>query len=100
MGLPATVTIGTLHLSLQAAITVVAGVIIGLATIIVFPSRWLLGFALTAAFFLAAYNVNCVVVGKCKTWAWILTAFYLAYIALAIPAMFLKVNVYKVAPPA
>lgn len=70
-----TITIGTLKISLFAFVVAVLGIIIGLLmSIYVNP---ILGLFTTGGFFVAAYNLNCVIVGKCKIWAWILYVIYL-----------------------
>ena len=37
-----------------------------------------------AGFFVAAYNVNCAIVGKCEFWAWLLTFVYVIYALMVI----------------
>lgn len=39
---------------------------------------------------LAAYNVNCVQVGHCKVWAWILTGLYIFSVAISALVLLMK----------
>jgi len=67
--------IGKLKMSLFAFIVAICGIFIGL--MFSFKLHPLLGIVITGSFFLAAYNINCVIVGKCEIWAWILLIIYL-----------------------
>ena len=67
--------VGKLKMSLFAFIVAICGIFVGL--IFSFKVHPLLGIVITGAFFLAAYNINCVIVGKCEIWAWILLIIYL-----------------------
>jgi len=77
-----TVTVGKLKMSLFAFITALCGILLGLIT--AFKVNLYVGLVLTASFFIAAYNINCVIVGKCNTWAWILLIIYLLNTIIAV----------------
>lgn len=82
------VTVGKLQLTLPAAIVAASGFVVAIAMAwLVHP---ILGIAILPGFFLAAYNVNCVTVGHCTTWAWILTSIYTFYTLLIVVIMILK----------
>jgi hypothetical protein len=72
-----TVKIDDLEISMQAFITAMAGLVLGVA-MSTLVNVWS-GFLIVAVFFVAAYNVNCAVVGKCINWSWILVAVYVLY---------------------
>ena len=83
------VTIGKLQMTLPAAIVAVAGFVIAVAVAwLVHP---IMGIAVLPGFFIAAYNVNCVTVGHCTTWAWILTSIYAFYTAILVIVMLSKI---------
>lgn len=69
-----TVLVGNVKMSLFSFIVAGAGILIGLITS--FRINILAGLVLTASFFIAAYNLNCVIVGQCKIWAWVLFVVY------------------------
>ena len=70
-----TMTVGKLKMSLFSFIVAVCGILLGLITS--FKVNLWAGLIITASFFIAAYNLNCVIVGKCHIWAWILLIVYL-----------------------
>ena len=81
-----TIVVGDLKMSLFSFIIAAAGIVLGL--VISFNYSIFIGLITTASLFLAAYNLNCVIVGKCKTWAWILFVIYLLNVILSLLANF------------
>jgi len=79
MALPSTIKVGSLVLSLQSFVVAAAGLLVGLVLFFMLPSiaTAVASLVITGIFFLYAYNINCVVVGQCSIFSWILTAFYL-----------------------
>ena len=69
-----TVTIGNLKISLFSLIVVVSGLVAGL--FVSYMTNPVVGLILIAGSFLGAYNLNCVIVGDCKMWAWVLLVTY------------------------
>lgn len=72
-----TVKIGKLEITTQAFIVIVIGLVLG-----VFSSYFmnpLAGLVIIPAFFLSAYQINCMIVGKCIVLTWILIALYILY---------------------
>jgi hypothetical protein len=68
--------------------TLIAGLILSIVIAFTFPvSGPLIGIFVLLVWVLLAYNINCVQVGHCYTWAWILTIFYLIYISFAVFAL-------------
>jgi hypothetical protein len=49
---------------------------------LVVPWGWTLGLLILPLFLLGAYSVNCMVVGSCAVWAWILAALYVINVVL------------------
>jgi hypothetical protein len=74
------ITVGKLKLTLPSFITAVCGIIVGLATSI--KINPFVGLAAVVPFLIAAYTVNCTVVGHCTTWAWVLTVLYVVNVAI------------------
>lgn len=71
-----------------AFLTLLAGLILSIVIAFTFPvSGPLVGIVVLLVWMLVAYNVNCVQVGHCYKWAWILTIFYLIYVGFAIFAL-------------
>lgn len=73
------INIGSLKMTMPAFITAICGAVIGVSLLFVLPQLWPMSLMVVGASFIAAYNVNCVVVGNCNAWAWILTTFYIVY---------------------
>lgn len=69
-----TIMIGKLKMSLFSFIIVIFGLIVGLLVSI--KLNVYLGLLITLSSFISAYNVNCVIVGSCKIWAWILVTIF------------------------
>lgn len=69
-----TVLVGNVRMSLFSFIVAGSGILLGLIT--AFRVNIVVGLVLTASFFIAAYNLNCVIVGQCKIWAWVLFVVY------------------------
>ena len=73
-----TVRIGSVEVCYPAFVTLICGLIISIL-ISVSGSIWL-GILTFGVFLVTTYNVNCVVVGNCTTWAWILMCIYIFYV--------------------
>lgn len=72
------ITIGKLKLTLPSFITAVCGIFVGLVTSI--KLNPFMGLVTVLPFLIAAYTVNCTIVGHCTTWAWVLTTLYVVYV--------------------
>lgn len=79
-----TITIGKLKMSLFSFIVALSGLVIGLISSI--KINIVSGLVITLGFFLAAYNLNCVIVGHCRIWAWVLLIVYLINIVTTFSA--------------
>jgi hypothetical protein len=77
-----TVKIGSIEVCYPAFVTLICGLIISIL-ISVSGSIWL-GIVTFGVFLVTTYNVNCVVVGNCTTWAWILMFIYIFYVFINI----------------
>jgi len=77
-----TVRIGSIEVCYPAFVTLICGLIISIL-ISVSGSIWL-GIVTFGVFLITTYNVNCVVVGNCTTWAWILMFIYIFYVFINI----------------
>lgn len=71
------VSIGKLQMTLPSVMVAITG--FATALVIAWKVHPIMGLAILPGFFLAAYNVKCVTVGQCTTWAWILTSMYIFY---------------------
>lgn len=73
---------GELSISLASFLTLLSGFIV--AVLIMFASKktFVLGLTTFLVFCVVAYNVNCVQLGHCNTYAWILTILYMGYAAI------------------
>ena len=80
-----TVQIGSINVCYPAFVTLLSGLVISLL-IAVNGNMWL-GLLTLGVFLVTTYNVNCVIVGNCTTWAWVLMSIYILY-ALANIAIF------------
>lgn len=80
-----TVQIGSISVCYPAFVTLLSGLVISL--LIAFNGNMWLGLLTFGVFLVTTYNVNCVVVGNCTTWAWVLMSIYVFY-ALANIAIF------------
>ena len=80
-----TVQIGNIQVCYPAFVTLICGLIISLL-IGVNGNIWL-GVLTFGVFLLTTYNVNCVVVGNCTTWAWILMCIYIFYVLANVAVM-------------
>lgn len=76
-----TVTVGSLTMTLPAAIIAAIGVVSAVAMVLYHPGLLLPSMVMLGVFFIAAYNINCTVVGHCETFAWILTLCFLVLLA-------------------
>lgn len=73
-----TVKIGNIHVCYPAFVTLICGLITSL--LIAATANIWLGILTFGVFLVTTYNVNCVVVGNCTTWAWILMSIYVFYV--------------------
>jgi len=74
-----TITIGALTVSIQAFITALSGIALGILLMIVLPGNLkLIGLISSLLILMSAYTVNCTVVGNCVVWAWVLTVMSLS----------------------
>ena len=73
------VKVGGLNMTVQALVTLVSGLIIGIVLACVSSAGVAIGIPLFLAFCVAAYNVNCAIVGHCQVWANVLTCVYAIY---------------------
>jgi hypothetical protein len=90
------VKIGDLRITLFALIAAVCGIISGLYASYIYSGvsdtfGIILGLVTIGVSFLTAYNLNCVIVGHCKVWAWILVSVYVLNTLL----MFIPITVKK-----
>ena len=76
-----TVTVGSLTMTLPAAIIAAIGIVSAIAMVLYHPGLLLPSMVMLGVFFIAAYNINCTVVGHCETFAWILTLCFLVLLA-------------------
>ena len=75
------VELNTIQITQPAFITLV----IGLTTAILISFFDLFtGLSIFLVFLIASYNVNCVEVGHCQTWARMIVAFYIIYIVYVV----------------
>jgi len=68
-------------MTLPAAIIAAIGVVSAVAMVLYHPGLLLPSMVMLGVFFIAAYNINCTVVGHCETFAWILTLCFLVLLA-------------------
>jgi len=92
VSVPATITVGSLTLSLQAFIVAAVGMLLGLLMFLVYPhlATAVAGVVTVGVFFLYAYNINCVVVGQCTIFAWVLSSLMVLQALLLIIAVVMK----------
>jgi hypothetical protein len=73
-------------MSVQAAILAVAGLVLSVTMILLYPN-WIsiiASMAILLGMLFASYAVNCTVVGHCQVLAWLFTILYGSYAMLAI----------------
>jgi len=68
-------------MTLPAAIIAAVGVVSAITMVLYHPGLLMPSLVMLGVFFIAAYNVNCTVVGHCETFAWILTVCFLILLA-------------------
>jgi hypothetical protein len=68
------VKIGSLTVSVQAAIVAACGVAVGLLA--AYYVNVFVGVLMMIPFFVNAYGINCTIVGHCTIWAWTLCIVY------------------------
>jgi hypothetical protein len=77
-------------LTIQSFVTLLCGIVISVIMFIVSYKAFDIGTVLfnvaiiLLSFIILAYNVNCVQLGHCYTWSWILTIFYCIIVVLFI----------------
>jgi hypothetical protein len=89
------ITIGQLTVSKQAFYVALFGIILSIVTIIVAPFLFPSTVLMLALIFLAAYNINCTIVGSCHIWAWVLTIFYIIMLGTNIAIILANPSVLK-----
>lgn len=92
MNIHDTITIGSLTMTRASLIVAIIGIVIALFLTIFLPlagvtSGFLMGLIILLGFFIGAYNMNCVVLGQCTTYATILMTVYIIYAVLTIIAI-------------
>jgi hypothetical protein len=88
------VMVGDMKMTRSALITLTAGLILSLSVAIFVPHGVFIGLFMFLGFIIAAYNLNCVVVGKCTTWALVLTAVYIVYVLMSLIMLFTNKKKY------
>lgn len=90
------VKIGSLRISVQALVVAIAGIVFSMAisyiTGIMIPHGYIVGVFLLPIFLLAAYSINCMIVGECIIWAWILTVLYVINFLATLVAFTVKMK--------
>lgn len=87
------VTVFNKKITHNAHLTLVAGLILSLTFAFTIPYGVFVGLYTLLMFTLLSYNVNCVQVGHCTLWAWILTAVYVVYAAIVVGFLLFKKDV-------
>jgi len=72
---------GNYNISLTACITLLLGFILAVFTVIYMPNSYYMALLIVISFIIAAYEINCVELGKCDVWAWTLTTIYFVYVS-------------------
>jgi len=70
------IKIGNYSISLTAFITLISGLILAIFVVSYIPNSYNMAMFIIIGFIIAAYEINCVEVGKCDIWAWFLTFVY------------------------
>ena len=78
-----TIKVGNLHICYPSFIILVGGLL--LSILISIYNIWF-GIAMLGTFLIISYNINCVIVGNCVTWAWVLMIIYVIYIVIGVSA--------------
>ena len=74
----------TKNAKVVASLGLVAGILLTLFA----PKFWMSGLALVLGFFVVAYNINCVLVGRCIAWGIFLTCIYSVYAIILLLLIF------------
>lgn len=71
-------SIGSLHISRAALITLLVGILASVVILIVAPNAYgvMVAIYVLLVVMLVSYNINCTLLGHCKVYAWFLTIFY------------------------
>jgi hypothetical protein len=78
------ITVGGLRMTKGAFITLISGFVLSVFLAFFVPRGIYAGPFVFLTFVLAAYNINCAVVGNCKIWALVCTLFWVFYVVLVI----------------
>ena len=78
------------RITYNAYLTLLAGLVMSLTFAFTIPHGVFIGLYILLMFTLLAYNVNCVQVGHCSMWAWILTAVYVIYAVIVVAFLIFK----------
>jgi hypothetical protein len=94
------INVAGVNVSVQAAIVVFWGTILFVTLLVLSPYLGVAGLFLVLPMLLTAYNINCTVNGKCKTWAWVLSIVYSAYVIMVVVGLIFlhrdnKLDVFK-----
>lgn len=82
------VMIGDLKMTRAALITLTMGFLLSFCIAVFIPHGILIGLITFFGFIVAAYNVNCSIVGKCNNWAIFLVVIYVIYVILNLLLIF------------
>lgn len=93
------IQIGSLRISVQALVVAIAGIVFSMAMSyiigIMIPYGYIVGLFLLPVFLLAAYSINCMIVGECVVWAWILTVLYVINFLATLVAFTVKMKAIR-----
>jgi len=76
------------NITKNAKVIASLGLVAGILLTLFAPKFWISGLALVLGFFVVAYNVNCVLVGKCIVWGMFLTVLYSVYAVMLLLLIF------------
>lgn len=83
---PKMIKVGKIEMTRASFIVLLVGICTSVACLIIAPN--LVGVIMAIYFLLSvilvAYNINCTQLGKCYTWAWILTVVYILGAVLSV----------------
>jgi hypothetical protein len=78
--------------------TLIFAIILAIVVALFIPYGIFIGIYILLIFLLLSYNINCTLVGHCKTWAWILTTAYIIYVTSSVILIFINkqtwINLY------
>ena len=79
-----TIKVGNLHICYPSFIILVGGLLLSIL-ISIYTRIWF-GIAMLGVFLIESYNINCVIVGNCVTWAWVLMIIFVIYFVIGVSA--------------